>query len=112
MFIQNLETDLANGLVLINLLEVISNKDIGARYNKQPKMRPQLLENNSMALSFIQRNGIKLVGIGPEDITDGNLKLILGLIWTLILRFQIQRSGFEGKAELLELVRKMVAPYG
>jgi hypothetical protein len=53
-----------------------------------------------------------LVGIGPEDIVDSNLKLILGLIWTLILRFQIQRGGFEGKAELLEWVRKQVAPYG
>ena len=27
--------------------------------------------------------------IGPEDIVDGNLKLILGMIWTLILRFTI-----------------------
>jgi filamin len=112
MYITNLETDLANGLMLINLLEIISNKDIGARYNKAPKIRNQLLENTSIALKFIANQHIKLVGIGPEDITDGNLKLILGLIWTLILRFQIQRSGFEGKAELLEWVRKQVAPYG
>ena len=27
--------------------------------------------------------------LGPEDIANGNLKLILGLIWTLIQRFQI-----------------------
>jgi len=112
MKIIDLETDLANGLMLINLLEVISSKEIGGKYNKQPKIRPQLLENTSLALKFVTREGIKLVGIGPEDITDGNLKLILGLIWTLILRFQIQRGGFEGKAELLEWVRKMVAPYG
>lgn len=30
---------------------------------------------------------------GPEDIHGGNLKLILGLIWTLIGRFQIKSSG-------------------
>jgi len=112
MFIQNLETDLSNGLLLINLLEIIANKEIGAKYNKTPKIRSQQLENTSLALKFVQQNGIKLVGIGPEDITDNNLKLILGLIWTLILRFQIQRGGFEGKAELLEWVRKQVAPYG
>jgi len=112
LFIQNLETDLASGINLINLLEIISTKEIGGKYNKAPKIRPQQLENVSLALSFIKKEGLKLVGIGPEDIVDSNLKLILGLIWTLILRFQIQRGGFEGKAELLEWVRKQVAPYG
>lgn len=112
LYITDLSTDLASGVLLINLLEIISGKEIGMRYNKAPKIRNQLLENNGIALKFITNQHIKLVGIGPEDITDGNLKLILGLIWTLILRFQIQRNGFEGKAELLEWVRKQVAPYG
>lgn len=32
---------------------------------------------------------IKLVNIRAEDIVDGNPKLILGLIWTIILHFQV-----------------------
>lgn len=32
---------------------------------------------------------IKLVNIRPEDIVDGNPKLTLGLIWTIILHFQV-----------------------
>ena len=33
------------------------------------------------------------------DIVDGNLKLILGLVWTLILRFTIQGIRFVLKKE-------------
>lgn len=32
---------------------------------------------------------IKLVNIRPEDIVDGNPKLTLGLIWTIILHYQV-----------------------
>jgi len=32
-------------------------------------------------------------GIGAEDILAGNMKLILGLIWHLIMRYQIKTHG-------------------
>lgn len=32
---------------------------------------------------------VKLESIGAEDIVDGNQELILGLLWTIILRFAI-----------------------
>ena len=38
---------------------------------------------------------MRLESIGAEDITDGNPRLILGLIWTIILRFQIQDIEIE-----------------
>ena len=76
------------------------------RYNKNPRIRVQKAENVNKALEFITSRGVKLTNIGPEgaqtsvyfvvhvsdsieDIIDGNLKLILGMIWTLILRFTI-----------------------
>lgn len=33
---------------------------------------------------------VRLENIGAEDIVDCNPRMILGLIWTIILRFQIQ----------------------
>ena len=32
---------------------------------------------------------VKLVNIRSDDIVDGNPKLILGLVWTIILHFQV-----------------------
>lgn len=37
---------------------------------------------------------VKLVNIRNDDITDGNPKLTLGLIWTIILHFQVGRECF------------------
>ena len=37
--------------------------------------------------------------IGAEDIVDGNPRLVLGLIWTVILRFQIQDVVDDESAE-------------
>ena len=38
---------------------------------------------------FSPRQGIRLVGIGPEDVVDGKPVLILGLIWSVIQFFHI-----------------------
>jgi hypothetical protein len=56
--------------------------------------------------------GIKLVGIDGSNVVDGNLKLILGLIWIIILRFQIQvNEGNSARQELLDWVRSQIPEY-
>jgi len=94
-------------------LEILSGKSLG-RYNKNPKVNNQKYENTAIAIHFLTKEeGIKLVNIGGADITDGNLKIILGLIWTLILHYQISKAGDVGgaKKELLEWVRKKIPQY-
>jgi filamin len=89
--VDDIATQLSDGLLLINLLEIISGKQFQT-YNKNPRHRAQKLENCSACLNFVKSEGLKLVAIGPEDIVDPKLKLILGLIWTIILRYQIQKG--------------------
>eukprot|EP01097_Dermamoeba_algensis_P011703 TRINITY_DN9187_c0_g1_i1.p1 TRINITY_DN9187_c0_g1~~TRINITY_DN9187_c0_g1_i1.p1 ORF type:complete len:497 (+),score=115.12 TRINITY_DN9187_c0_g1_i1:135-1625(+) len=111
--INDLQKDFNNGLVLINLLEIISGKSLG-RYNKHPRVPYQKLENNGIALNFLKEEGIKLVNISGEDITEGRLKLILGLIWTLILRYHINKKGGEdtsAKSDLLKWIRSKIPDY-
>jgi len=110
--VEDLSTDLADGKALINLLEQISSKTVAPTYNKNPKIRVQKIENVNFGLEFLKNEGIKLVGVGGGDIVDGNLKLILGLIWTIILRYQIQvAEGNSARAELLDWVRQRIPEY-
>jgi len=107
--VNDLFVDLDTGILLINLLEVISKKTI-SNYCKNPRIRIQKLENNSYAFNFLKSEGIKLVAIGPEDIVDHADRLILGLIWVIILRYQIQKGeqGGSAKNELLQWVRRQI----
>lgn len=52
-------------------------------------MRIHCLENVDKALHFLKEQRVHLENIGPHDIVNGNQRLILGLIWTIILRFQV-----------------------
>jgi actinin alpha len=88
-------TDFKDGTKLINLLEIVSKEPIGVRYHKAPKQRIMMRENCSFALQFIQKKGIKLIGIGEDDIIDGHPKLTLGLIWTIINKFLIEDISVE-----------------
>ena len=54
-------------------------------------MRFHAIQNVETALRFLRYKEIKLVNIRGEDIVDGNPKLTLGLIWTIILHFQVGR---------------------
>ncbi|XP_025198820.1 filamin-A isoform X2 [Melanaphis sacchari] len=94
--IGNLETDLGDGLRLIALIEVLSGKRL-PKHNKRPTFRSQKLENVSVALKFLDDENIKLVNIDSSDIVDCKLKLILGLIWTLILHYSISMPMWDGE---------------
>jgi len=110
--IEEITEGFCDGLKLMLLLEVIS----GERLPKPEKgrMRFHQISNVNKALDFIASKGVKLVSIGAEEIVDGNLKMTLGMIWTIILRFAIQditvddRSSKDG---LLLWCQRKTAPY-
>ena len=56
-------------------------------------MRVHQLQNIQIVLNYIKFRKVKLVNIRPEDIVDGNQKLTLGLIWTIILHFQVSTNS-------------------
>ncbi|XP_044022256.1 calmin isoform X2 [Siniperca chuatsi] len=64
------------------------------------------LNNIAKVLSFLEERNVKLVSIDAADVADGNSSIILGLIWNIILFFQIKeltgniRSHFPSSSSL------------
>ena len=100
-------------VTLVHILEILSEQSLG-RYAAAPKLRVQKFENVNVCLDFIRSQGIQIHNIGAEDIVDGNQKIILGLIWTLISRFTISDIGegtVKAKEGLLLWLQRKTAHY-
>ncbi|GLH12298.1 Spectrin alpha chain, partial [Gryllus bimaculatus] len=82
----DLFTDLRDGNRLLTLLEVLTGKT----YKREKgRMRVHHLNNVNKALQILEQNNVKLVNISNNDIVDGNPKLTLGLVWSIILHWQV-----------------------
>ncbi|CAM9619338.1 unnamed protein product [Lampetra fluviatilis] len=113
--VNDLYEDLRDGHNLISLLELLSGEMLP---RERGSMLVHKMQNIKIALDFMQRRQIKLVNIRSDDIAEGNPKLTLGLIWTIILHFQVsdiqvgeQHRDLGAKERLLLWVRRVVQEY-
>uniref|UniRef100_A0AAQ4P005 Plectin b n=1 Tax=Gasterosteus aculeatus aculeatus TaxID=481459 RepID=A0AAQ4P005_GASAC len=115
--VTDLYEDLRDGHNLISLLEVLSGdtlpreRDVvsSARLPREKgRMRFHKLQNVQIALDFLRHRQVKLVNIRNDDIADGNPKLTLGLIWTIILHFQISDIQINGQSEDMTAKEKLL----
>ncbi|XP_035278891.1 nesprin-2-like [Anguilla anguilla] len=86
--VSDLFTDLRDGVLLLDLLEVLSGQCM-----KREKGRVGMFQGRSnieTALNFLKKKSIKLVNINIPDIIDGRPPIVLGLIWSIILHCHIE----------------------
>ncbi|XP_072250891.1 plectin isoform X6 [Leuresthes tenuis] len=103
--VTDLYEDLRDGHNLISLLEVLSGETLP---REKGRMRFHKLQNVQIALDFLKHRQVKLVNIRNDDIADGNPKLTLGLIWTIILHFQISDIQINGQSEDMTAKEKLL----
>ncbi|XP_009983840.1 PREDICTED: nesprin-1-like, partial [Tauraco erythrolophus] len=89
MLVNDLFEDIKDGVMLIALLEVLSGQKLPCEQGRQLK-RIHWVANIGTALKFLEGRRIKLVNINSTDIADGRPSIVLGLVWTIILYFQIE----------------------
>uniref|UniRef100_A0A671FP75 Spectrin repeat containing nuclear envelope protein 1 n=1 Tax=Rhinolophus ferrumequinum TaxID=59479 RepID=A0A671FP75_RHIFE len=96
MVVEDLFEDMKDGVKLLALLEVLSGQKLPCEQGRHLK-RIHAVANIGTALKFLEGrksmyrgSPIKLVNINSTDIADGRPSIVLGLMWTIILYFQIE----------------------
>ncbi|XP_061126959.1 nesprin-1-like [Syngnathus typhle] len=89
LVVTDLFEDIKDGVKLLALLEVLSGQKLPCEQGRKLK-RIHWVANIGTALNFLQGRKIKLVNINSTDIVDGRPSIVLGLVWTIILYFQIE----------------------
>ncbi|ESO00093.1 hypothetical protein HELRODRAFT_142223, partial [Helobdella robusta] len=85
--------DIKDGVLLLNLLMTLSNEKLpiekGDKNGKTKRIHH--ISNIGTALAYLRNKQIKLVNINASDVADGKPSIVLGLIWTIILHFQVKK---------------------
>uniref|UniRef100_A0A8C1VA14 Calmin n=1 Tax=Cyprinus carpio TaxID=7962 RepID=A0A8C1VA14_CYPCA len=87
--VRDLFRDIQDGKILMALLEELSGSKLLHGF-KPSSHRIFRLNNIAKVLTFLEERNVKLVSIDAADIADGNPSIVLGLIWNIILFFQIK----------------------
>ncbi|GLD69340.1 dystrophin-like protein [Lates japonicus] len=85
--IKDMFSDLRDGRKLLDLLEGLTGTVLT---KERGSTRVHSLNNVNKVLQVLHQNNVDLVNIGGTDIVDGNHKLTLGLIWSIILHWQVK----------------------
>uniref|UniRef100_A0A671RQ22 Utrophin n=1 Tax=Sinocyclocheilus anshuiensis TaxID=1608454 RepID=A0A671RQ22_9TELE len=85
--IQDMFSDLRDGRKLLDLLEGLTGNTLT---KERGSTRVHSLNNVNRVLQVLHQSSVDLVNIGGTDIVDGNHKLTLGLIWSIILHWQVK----------------------
>jgi Ca2+-binding EF-hand superfamily protein len=103
-----------NGITLMNLVHALYGIPFPAKVNKNPKIRPQKLDNIMLALQMVEAANIKTNFLKSTHLIDCDLRMLLGMAWAIILDYAIKgikEENLSSKEGLLLWVKKQTKGY-
>jgi len=116
IMVTDLFEDIKDGFVMHALLEELSGQSLRPLGKMtKGKLRIQHVANMNIVFKYLEQT-VKIVGIGPQDIVDGNETLVLGMLWSTIVFFMAKDLGGIDdmsalKSKILRWVKKHTDPY-
>lgn len=111
--IQEVQTDFKDGIALMKLVNSLYGTPI-PKHHPNPKQRVHMLDNVTVAIKIAEDSGIKFNFLKPPHLVDEDLKMILGMVWAIILDYQIKGISVEelsAKEGLLLWCQRKTAGY-
>ena len=84
IFVDNLYHDLKDGIILCKVIHKIDPKVVDwVSVDKNPNIVFKRIQNCKIAMDAAAKLGVKMLGIGPNDIATGHKQFILAIVWQL-----------------------------
>ncbi|CEF64633.1 Spectrin beta chain, erythrocytic [Strongyloides ratti] len=90
--VRELYDDLRNGIILSDIVYAFTGVKLKTSIPLSVDDKAVMSSNLSLVLEAMRNDGVDLVNNNIGDIIDGKPKIILGLIWQMILHYDIRRS--------------------
>lgn len=85
-----------DGLVLMRLMNALYDVKL-LKHKKNPKTRVQRLDNVNQALKMITKAEVKTTNLKQGNLLDGNFTMMCGMVWNIILDYNIKGISVEDK---------------
>lgn len=106
-FVENLYEEVRDGLVILRVCHRIDENSCDlSKANLKPKNMFDCNHNCDMAEDAMKKIGVKMVGVGSQDIRDGVKKNILAMVWQLMRQHYIRLIGSKTEQDLLNWVNE------
>lgn len=101
-YVTNLYEDSKDGLLLLSVLDKISPGCVDwKKCERKPNNPFKKLANCSEVCEAAKKAGFKVMGIGGQDICDGNKKLTLAIVWQMMKHHSLGFVGTKNDSEVL-----------
>lgn len=111
VLIDNLFEEIRDGLVILRVCHRIDNASVDW---SKPKMAPKNLfdvsHNANLAEEAMRFLGVKMVGVGAQDIVDVHKKNILAMVWQLMRIHYLKIIGSKTDQDLLNWMNQVLQP--
>ncbi|KAJ5074396.1 alpha-actinin-2 [Anaeramoeba ignava] len=91
--------DIKDGVLLINLIEVLSETQYDGKYVTKPKMSIHRIDNLNNGLKFAWSQGVDMkVKPSAEQLEKGDVRGTLALVWAIMMKYIKIDDGSGGEA--------------